>query len=127
MKRIAKIIALMMVLILSVQMLKLTAYAAPAPAVSSLRISRCYVDRSDSFVYVEVEVTGYGRNEIATYDNYNCQLVSFRTDGRPIVSRHYYLYKCRLAQVGMHTFVFRITSSNRPWNTMSGSWTIRVS
>lgn len=126
MKRITRIVTLIMVLVFAVQISKLPVYAMPAPAVTALRISDCYVNHLDGFVYVEVEVTGYGSNAYATYDSNQCQLMEINTDGRPIVRRHYYLYKCRFAQVGTHLFAFRITSSNRPWNTKSESWNIIV-
>ena len=125
MKRLAKIVALIMVAILSVQMLKLTAHAAPAPAVSRIQAESCWVG-SDGFVYVRVLVTGYGRSENATYDGTNCQLVNYEPVRQPVVSQFRYTYRCKRAETGSHVFAFRITSQNSPWNTVSGSWGITV-
>ena len=91
---------------------------APAPAVSSVKVVAAQI-KSDGYVYVTVQVAGYGKNIYATYDGSQCYVSSTTSVGKPIVTGYLYEVKCAKAVVGSHNFTFRITSVNSPWNTMS--------
>ncbi len=98
---------------------------APAPAVSSVKVVAAQI-KSDGYVYVTVQVAGYGKNIYATYDGSQCYVSSTTSVGKPIVTGYLYEVKCAKAVVGSHNFTFRITSVNSPWNTMSTSSIITV-
>lgn len=98
----------------------------PAPPVSSAKVVGAEI-KSDGYVYVTVQVAGYGKNIYATYDGMQCTLVSTTPIGRPIVTGFLYEMKCGPATVGSHNFTFRITSTNSPWNTVTTSSVITIS
>lgn len=97
----------------------------PAAPVSSAKVVGAEI-KSDGYVYVTVQVAGYGKNIYSTYDGTQCTLASTATIGRPIVTGFLYEMKCAPATVGSHNFTFRITSVNSPWNTVSTSSVITV-
>lgn len=98
----------------------------PAAPVSSAKVVGAEI-KSDGYVYVTVQVAGYGKNIYATYDGTQCTLASTTTIGRPIVTGFLYEMKCAPATVGSHNFTFKITSVNSPWNTVSTSSVITIS
>lgn len=98
----------------------------PAPPVTGLSISNARI-RSDGYVYITVAVRGYGKNNYCTWDNMQATLDKVGTDGKPIVEVNYLTYKCGRATVGEHSFYFRTTSANSPWNTESLSTTFSIS
>ena len=99
---------------------------ASAPAVTSVKVVDAQI-KSDGYVYVSVQVAGYGKNIHATYDGMQCSVSSTTSVGRPIVTGYIYEVKCAEAVVGAHKFTFEITSINYPWNTVSTSSVITVS
>lgn len=76
---------------------------APAPAVSSVKVVAAQI-KSDGYVYVTVQVAGYGKNIYATYDGSQCYVSSTTSVGRPIVTGYLYEVKCAKAVVGSHNF-----------------------
>lgn len=98
---------------------------AAAPAVSSVKVVAANI-KSDGYVYVTVQVAGYGKNIYTTYDGIQCTVSSTTSVGSPIVTGFLYEVKCAKAVVGSHNFTFKITSVNSPWNTMSTSSVITV-
>ncbi len=98
---------------------------APAPAVTSVKVISAEV-KSDNYVYVRVQVAGYGKGIYSTYDGMQCTLSSTTSVGSPIVTGYIYEMKCGRAVTGSHNFTFQITSINSPWNTMSTSAVITV-
>ena len=51
---------------------------APAPAVSSVKVVAANI-KSDGYVYVTVQVAGYGKNIYTTYDGAQCSVSSTTT------------------------------------------------
>ena len=70
---------------------------APAPAVSSVKVVAAQI-KSDGYVYVTVQVAGYGKNIYATYDGSQCYVSSTTSVGRPIVTGYLYEVKCAMLQ-----------------------------
>lgn len=99
---------------------------SPAPAVTSVKVISAEI-KSDGYVYVKVQVAGYGKGIYSTYDGTQCTLASTTSVGSPIVTGYIYEMKCGIATVGSHNFTFQITSVNSPWNTMSTSSVITIS
>lgn len=100
----------------------------PAPAVSSVKIERAYVDANTGHVIVVVYIVGYGNNEIAKYDGVRVSMIDedlITGTGRVVYAFRQY-WDCGMATIGNHTFTFQTTSINPPRNTMYASDTIIV-
>ena len=100
----------------------------PAPAVSSVKIERAYIDASTGHVIVVVYIVGYGNNEIAKYDGVRVSMIDedliSGVDRVVYAFRQY--YDCGVATIGNHPFTFQTTSINSPRNTVYASDTIIV-
>jgi len=53
--------------------------------------------KSDGYVYVSVQVAGYGKNIYTIYDGMQCSVASTTSVGRPIVTGYIYEVKCAKA------------------------------
>ncbi|RCX19423.1 hypothetical protein DFR58_103168 [Anaerobacterium chartisolvens] len=97
---------------------------APAPPVTNVGITNAFIQNGN--VYVEVTVIGYG-DQYAYYDS--SRVTSYTTVylGSYEVYGFVYTYNCGPATVGSHSFSFRTTSFNSPWNTMTASATLTIS
>lgn len=108
----------------------LTAYAVPAPSLSSVTITDLAIDENNE-INVEVTIIGTGKNLTCWYDNRQCQMN---------MSEGYYLVNpgSNIAygevvyfKTGMYytpanynktvEVRFQATNVNRPWNTLSTS------
>lgn len=128
-KRIRKVVLMTLALV----MLCTTAFttkvsAAPAPAVSNVYIEGGYIDNNGD-VIIQVYVVGYGHNEIARWDGIDATLED--EDYIDGVDRVVYAFRqywnCGQATIGTHTFTYRTTSINSPWNTVSRSTSFTIS
>lgn len=100
----------------------------PAPAVSSVKIERAYIDRSSGHVIVVVYIVGYGNSEIAKYDGTRVSMIDedlISGIDRVVYAFRQY-YDCGKATLGNHLFTFQTTSTNSPHNTVYASDTIIV-
>lgn len=100
----------------------------PAPAVSSVKIERAYIDSSTNHVIVVVYIVGYGNREIAKYDGRTVSMIKedLITGIGNVVYAFRQYYDCGVAVVGNHPFTFQTTSINAPRNTVYASDTIIV-
>jgi hypothetical protein len=121
-KRTLRIIAIACIFLIA---FSTTAFAEPAPPVSSAQIVDAYIG-TDGNVYITVQVTGYG-DPTAFWDSGLVTDYDSQTIGSPIVTGFYYTYNCGEAIIGTHTFKFSVRSYNYPWNTLSASGTFTIS
>jgi len=125
MKKVSRVIAIFLSVFMIIGMSS-AVNAAPAPPVSKVQVVDYKVNEKDGYLYVIVSVTGYGKAVYATYDNMQVYVSDVESVGRPIVTGEIYTVKCKRAIPGTHNFMFRITSVNSPWNTVSVRKTINL-
>ena len=92
--------------------------AAPANPVSSVSIER--LEFSGGHAVFTVRVVGYG-STYATIDGKSVQVRTTRLIGNPVTT-FIYTVDCGVVGTGTHRFIFRATSLNRPWNTVTQNW-----
>ncbi|WP_024831618.1 DUF4879 domain-containing protein [Ruminiclostridium josui] len=123
MKRTLRVLSVVCILLIA---FSTTAFAAPAPPVSSAQFYDAYIG-DDGNVYIAVEVTGYGSTRRATWDGNTVNDYDIEYIGSSPVTGFIYTYNCGPATIGSHPFTFSITSSNYPWNTVNLSATFTIS
>ena len=119
-----KFLCVFVVLLTTIQFMHpLIVNAEAAPPVSNVTITRAEYNANGQ-LSVFVRVVGYGE-VYASIDGrkVNSQIVQLQ--GNPV---HAFVYRCDCGSIGSgnHTFVVRVRSLNRPWNTLTQNAIIEV-
>lgn len=90
----------------------------PAPPVTDVYCNDLYI--SNGRVYIQMVIIGYG-NRYVTYDGRTISSYSsVQYLGYSPIYGFVETYDLGPATVGSHSFYFKTTSTNSPWNTISG-------
>ncbi|MEE3493636.1 MAG: hypothetical protein VZR06_00655 [Butyrivibrio sp.] len=115
-KKSLKFLCVFAVLLATIQFMQpLIVKAEAAPPVSSVTIEGRSVVNQHTLI--TVRVVGYG-SVYASIDGRSIPTHNTQLIGNP-VHTFIYTFDCGILNNGSHQFIFRTTSHNRPWNTVT--------